>query len=575
MAAGTAGVKSVRIVEAETAGRAFTAFIDQATAARARGDGQAEALWREAASALHTLDPAGLDDTIQALLNSGQAAEALDLATRLAALEPQSARALYRVGYVLQCQDRHREAIPHYDAALAVDADFPGLRNRLAASLILSEQDRERAFHLLEAAVAANPRDADAWINLTDMYRSRKDLAASLAAGQRAIELAPDHPMAFNNYTLALKEAQRWDEADITARKALALSPAAPSYQFNLGILSLLHGRYEEGWRHHEVRWEGSGELRGRRPILPGPAWRGEPLEGKTLLLWGEQGIGDVMQFCRYAPLLADYVNARGGRLVWNCFPQMGGLVWRSLSEGIAEYSNGGIGSLPPFDYEIALLSLPLLFGTRAETIPWTGPYLKADPAAAEDWRARLAGDDRLKVGLAWTGSATHQRNPYRSVGLARYIEYLGPIEGATFFSLQPDSKDEVAAARANGFDIADHTSAFKSVDDTAAFVDALDVVITVCTSMAHLSGAMGKPTFVLLDTNPHWVWGAREPTSPWYPTARLYRQPSFNQWTPVLETVSQDLRALVAKRADKADPQASAKAKPAKPKAKKSAARA
>jgi tetratricopeptide (TPR) repeat protein len=557
------------IIDAETAGRAFKAFIGNATGARARGDKQAETLWREAAGALHSLDPAAIDDTAQALLNTGQAAEALDLATLVAALDPTSARALYRVGYVLQCQNRHGEAIPHYDAALAMDADFPGLRNRLAASLILTDQDRERAFHLLQAAVAANPGDADAWINLTDMYRSRKDLAASLAAGERAIELAPDHPMAFNNYTLALKEAQRWDEADRTARRALALAPSAPSYQFNLGILNLLHGRYEEGWRDHEVRWEGSGELRGRRPVLPGPAWRGEPLEGKTLLLWGEQGIGDVMQFCRYAPLLADYVNARGGRLVWNCFPQMGGLVWRSLSDGVAEYSNGGIGSLPPFDYEIALLSLPLLFGTRAETIPWTGPYLKADPAAAKGWRAKLARNDRLKVGLAWTGSATHQRNPYRSVGLARYIEHLGPIAGATFFSLQPDAKDEVAKARAEGFDIADHTSAFQTVDDTAAFVDALDMVITVCTSMAHLSGAMGKPTFVLLDTNPHWVWGAKEPTSAWYPTARLYRQPSFNQWTPVLEKVAQDLKALANKAGDKASekkaPQGSAKTKAAK----------
>ena len=174
-------------------------------------------------------------------------------------------------------------------------------------------------------------------------------------------------------------------------------------------------------------------------------------------------------------------------------------------------------------------------------------PYLRADPQARDAWRARLAGDPRLKVGLVWTGSAGHQRNPFRRVGLERYADAFRGIDGVAFHSLQPGANADVEAARAAGFAIEDVTAELTSFDDTAAFIGALDLVITVCTSVAHLAGALGARTWVLLDVNPHWPWLLERKDSPWYPTATLYRQPVFGAWAPVMDEVGRDLRRLAA----------------------------
>jgi ADP-heptose:LPS heptosyltransferase len=172
--------------------------------------------------------------------------------------------------------------------------------------------------------------------------------------------------------------------------------------------------------------------------------------------------------------------------------------------------------------------------------------YLTPERDAAARWRERLAGEHRLKVGLAWTGSATHKRNPFRRVDLDALAAHLrGPADDVAFYSLQPGAQDDVAAARAAGFELADFSSEWRTFDDTAAFVDSLDLVISVCTSMAHLAGALGQRTWVLLDVNPHWVWQLERRDSPWYPNTTLYRQKTFRQWGPVLEEVAADLRAL------------------------------
>jgi hypothetical protein len=317
----------------------------------------------------------------------------------------------------------------------------------------------------------------------------------------------------------------------------------------NLAMLQLMRGDYAHGWVSHEARWDGSQELGGNRPLMPAPTWRGEPLAGKTLLVWGEQGMGDVLQFSRYIPMLGERVHREGGRLAWNSFPQMGGLLARSLGGHADDYSaGGGVESLPPFDYEIPLLSLPLIFGTREKTIPAATSYLFADMAARQSWRERLGGESRLKVGLTWTGSHGHQRNPFRRVGWERYAAHFGDMQDVAFYSLQPGADAEVAAARAAGLPMTDYTAEFRTFDDTAAFVSELDLVITVCTSAAHLGGALGQRTWVLLDVNPHWVWLLDRGDSPWYPSATLYRQPRFGAWEPALQAVTRDLRALAAR---------------------------
>ncbi len=523
------------------------AMLGQAADAHARGEHDAHALWLAAAGHLHAVDMAALAQLTSALVARQRTADALALAERAVRVHP-GADARFNHGYVLQMLGRHAEAVAPYRAAYALDPRWPSLRNNLAIALRLSGGDRNEEIALLDAAVEADPLDVQAWINLVVARLAAQDLDGALACAARLAQIAPDNALALNNIAMAMKEAQRWDDAERYAARACQLAPDDASFRFNLAIIQLVRGNYAAGWRGHEARWDGAGELRGRRPALPGPRWQGEPLAGKTLLVWGEQGLGDVLQFARFVAPLAERVHREGGRLVWNTFPQVGTLMQRSLGAHADAFSAGGsVDELPAFDYEVPLIGLPLMLGMETSTLGESVPYLHADRHARDVWRARLAGDGRLNVGLVWTGSAGHQRNPFRRVGLDRYADAFRGIDGVTFHSLQPGADADVAAARAAGFAIKDYTAELKSFDDTAAFIGALDLVITVCTSVAHLAGALGARTWVLLDVNPHWPWLLERTDSPWYPTATLYRQPTFGAWAPVMAALGRDLRGLAA----------------------------
>ncbi|KVV43300.1 hypothetical protein WT27_00650 [Burkholderia territorii] len=523
------------------------ALLGQAADAQARGEHDARAFWLAAAGHLHAVDMAALSQLTVTLVARQRTADALALAECAARIHA-DAGARFNLGYALQMLGRHADAVAPYRAAYALDPRWPSLRNNLAIALRLSGGDRREEIALLDAAVEADPHDVQAWINLIVARLAALDLDGALAAAARLAEIAPDNALALNNIAMAMKEAQRWDDAERYAARACELAPDDASFRFNLAIIQLVRGNYAAGWRGHEARWDGAGELRGRRPVLPGPRWQGEPLAGKTLLVWGEQGLGDVLQFARFVAPLAERVHREGGRLAWNTFPQVGTLMRRSLGSCADAFSaGGGADELPAFDYEVPLIGLPLMLGMETSTLGASVPYLHADARTRDAWRARLAGDGQLKVGLVWTGSAQHQRNPFRRVGLERYADAFRGIDGVAFHSLQPGADADVAAARAAGFPIEDFTAELKSFDDTAAFIGALDLVITVCTSVAHLSGALGARTWVLLDVNPHWPWLLERTDSPWYPTATLYRQPTFGDWATVMDAVARDLRGLAA----------------------------
>ncbi|MGF6769557.1 Flp pilus assembly protein TadD [Paraburkholderia sp. GAS199] len=537
-----------RPTDSEPASSAFLSFLRHAAAADHDGNIEARSNWLDMAARLYPLDEPTLAALSAQLFQQHRHGEAIELAAIIAQLQTDNAVAHFRLGYALQMANRHVDAIAAYRRALALNPQLPQLRNNLAGALTLTGGDLSETIGLLEGSLATNPAEGDAWINLTHAYRMSMKLPHALEAGAQAVKYAPLSALAHNNYALALREAQRWDDAQHHAEAACELAPNDATMRSNLGMLQLLRGDYARGWPAHEARWDGSIELGGNRPAMPAPIWRGEPLSGKTLLVWGEQGMGDVLQFSRYIPLLAERVHREGGRLVWNSFPQMGALLVRSVSKCVDQYTaGGGVESLPPFDYEIPLLSLPLVFGTHEQTIPTGSPYLHADTAASAAWRTRLAAETRLKVGLVWTGSPGHQRNRFRRVGWERYAEYLGGMQNVAFYSLQPGASADVSAARQADLAMLDYTGEFATFDDTAAFVDALDLVITVCTSVSHLSGALGQRTWVLLDTNPHWVWLLGRQDSPWYPTARLYRQSHFGHWDNALEAVAHDLRQLAA----------------------------
>jgi Flp pilus assembly protein TadD len=492
------------------------------------------------------------DDSLMLTASRAQQPELADEAIRLCAaiarLEPQRCAAWFAAGLALQLAKRPADAVAPYRRALAIDRTFPNLRNNLATALMQINSNGDEVAVLLEESVEADPDDVNAWINLGRLRADETSFERPLEASRRALALTPHSPLALNNYSMACKEAQRWDEAEQVARAACQYAPNDASIRMNLSMIRLVRGNYAEGWADHELRWQGSSELAAGRPVFPKPEWRGEPLASRTLLVWGEQGMGDLLQFSRYIPMLAERVRREGGRLLWNSFPQMGALLSRSMAGHYDQYTAGGpVEALPPFDYEISLVSLPGFFDTREETIPGPTRYLASEPAAAARWRERLAGETRLKVGLTWTGSLTHKRNPFRRVGLERYARHFGGIDNVVFYSLQPGASADIEAARQAGFEVIDYSAEWKNFDDTAAFIDALDLVISVCTSAAHLAGALGQKCWVLLDVNPHWVWLLDRRDSPWYPNTTLYRQQQFRQWEPVFDTLSADLAKLAA----------------------------
>jgi hypothetical protein len=200
---------------------------------------------------------------------------------------------------------------------------------------------------------------------------------------------------------------------------------------------------------------------------------------------------------------------------------------------------------LPDFDFHIPVGSLPLALGVTLDNLPAPSSYVVTDARRTAYWREKLQRGSGLKVGLVWSGSRIHQRNPLRSVPPALYARAFGSLSGVEFYSLQVDGADEVAAMASDGLEVIDWTKEFQSFDESAALVCNLDLVITVCTSVAHLSGALGVPTWLLLDVNPHWVWMLERDDSPWYPSIRIYRQQRYGDWLPVLEQVKAELMAM------------------------------
>jgi len=432
------------------------------------------------------------------------------------------------LGNVLQALGRFKEAVICYHDALRLAPDYVEAHSNLGSALGALGRHLE-ATAACQEAVRLKPDHAEAYMNLGNALAKLGRNEEAEAAYRQAVRLRPRYPEAHSNLGNAVLEQGRFEEAQHCYEEALRQAPEHPLAHWNRAWLRLLRGDYEHGWEEYEWRWvTGNAAPRGFRQ----PVWDGSWLWGATIVLHGEQGLGDTIQFLRYAP----WVKAAGGRVVVECQPRLVPLA-RTVA-GVDEVVEAG-SQLPPFDTHAGLLSLPRIFGTRLETVPRTVPYFSVDPGRLERWGAHLAKFEGLKVGLGWAGSPTHKNDHTRSIHLSAFAP-LARVKGVHLFSLQRGPQAaELASAP---FPITNLEEEDNDVLDTAAIMLHLDLVIAVDTMMAHLAGALARPVWTLLACVPDFRWLLGREDSPWYPTMRLFRQPQPGDWPSIIERVTQEL---------------------------------
>ncbi|WP_322032233.1 tetratricopeptide repeat protein [Paraburkholderia sp. J76] len=479
------------------------------------------------------------------LYRRGRFAAASHAYRRVLSIRPDDMSARADLALALMNDGCANEAEAELSRALEIDPHHPGvLFNQGLLMWRVGRLAQAEAAYL--AVLAQHPDHVAAWNNLGLLYKEMNRLPESEAACRRALALDDSHPEIHNNLGNALWQLGQVEASIEPYRRALALRPDYAAARVNLALPLLRLGAYEAAWPLYEARHEPSmGEGGVARPPVPYPQWQGEALAGKSILVWPEQGLGDCLQFCRYVPML----KALGAAQVSiACAPALARL-FETLAGADRVIALDGRGIIERHDFWCLTMSLPLRFGTTVASIPARVPYLHANEAAAQAWRARLPAG-ALKVGLVWAGNpsedkaGSHAIDQRRSLDARAFVPLLR-TPGVTFVSLQlgATTRPQIAGlpAALRPFDPMDEVRDFA---DTAAIVANLDLVITVDTSMAHLAGALGKPVWVLSRYGACWRWLGDGDDSPWYPTARLFRQGANGAWDDVLRRVEEALAA-------------------------------
>ena len=483
-------------------------------------------------AALQPSDLGAWDSLGETLIALGRPDDALAAYDRAIALKPDAAELHSNRGVALRALGRFDEALAAQDRALALAPAYAdGWSNR---GNVLKDLGRlEEALQNYDRALAISPRQPAFLVNRANVLRELGRLPQALAGYDQAIALAPAYPAAHHHRGVLLMDLRRLPEAIAAFDRALALKPGDQDAAAAKAMALLLAGDFERGLPLYERRGRLAPETAGDRP-----PWLGEqPVEGKTVLVWAEQGLGDTLQFCRYVPLLAE----RGARVVLQAQGPLLPLL-RSL-QGVSALIVHDAAP-PAFDLHVPLMSLPLAFGTRLDTIPAPAAYLGADPAKVEAWSQRLGPRTRPRVGLVWSGRAEHRNDRHRSLPLARLLAALPP--GLAYVSLQKEARPDDQATLAAHPEVRHFGEALHDFADTAALVSLMDAVVSVDTSLAHLAGALGKDTRLLLSRiGQDWRWLTGRTDTPWYPTMRLYRQGEDCDWAQPLADMGADLARL------------------------------
>jgi len=513
-----------------------------------------------------------MDESVQANagaldhLRAGRFDEAEAVAREALGRDRHDVDALHCLALLAQRRGEHGIAYARLKEACALAPDSAALHDDLG-TVCRALGRLDEAVELHRRALALAPHMVATHVNLGRACEARGDLAAARASFARALEvqgdLAPAHAAMANvlfgdgepeqavehyrraialapgdaathcNLGLALSDLGEFEQAIGHLRRAIVLKPDMAGAHNNLALALLSVGDYKNGWPSHERRAGVVGLGLGQRNLAL-PRWRGEPLHGARILLHAEQGLGDTIQFVRYAKLVME----RGGEVVLGVQPELSRLV--ESCPGVSEVLSPGAPSLP-IACHCPLPSLPFVFGTEVATIPAEVPYLSAPHELARKWRERIGARPGLKVGVVWAGRADHRRDRDRSLQPA-LLSRLAALPGVTLFSLQK-GRAELPA----DLPLVDLAPELADVADTAAAISALDLVVTVDTSVAHLAGALGHPVWILLHQVSDWRWLTRREDSPWYPTARLFRQNARGDWQGVMARVAADLGRLAA----------------------------
>jgi tetratricopeptide (TPR) repeat protein len=465
--------------------------------------------------------------------------EALAAGERAIALRPDYADALYNTANVLADLKRFDEALSLFDRVIALRPDYGDAYNNRGAAL--QELKRwDEALADLEKARALSPGLAAVHGNRGNVLRAMGQLDDALAAYRQGVALDPNYLDALNNIGIVLSEMGRAEEALAALDLAIAANPEFPDSRWNKSLLCILTQRYTEGWRLYEWRWRQREWVFGEMPFLE-PHWLERAnLAGKSLLIRAEQGLGDTLQMLRYMPLLAE----RGIRVILAVQKPLGDIARRvrGVSQVVVEGE-----AIPPHDFNCMIMSLPLGFETTVETIPADVPYLSISQDIRDKWAERLGPKTRPRVGLVWSGSTVHKNDGNRSIPLKTVLPLLDANPAVEFFSLQLEYREaDQALMAADGRIRSSHTE-LKSLMDTGGLIEQMDLVISVDTSVAHLAGALGKPLWLLLPWIPDYRWHLEDEHTPWYPTARLFRQPQVNDWPGVVRRLGEEIAARFA----------------------------
>jgi tetratricopeptide (TPR) repeat protein len=504
------------------------------------------------------------------LRRTGRPADAETCFRRAIRTQPSLAAAHLNLGTLLLDGDRLEDAEAAFQAALAARPDWADAHYSLG--LALREQSKlaaaEEAFG---RAVALEPNHAPALGALGAALTRRGDTEAAEPLLRRAIAIEPQYLQPSHDLALLLWRERREAEARALAEATLAQAPTSAEAALNLGVLDetdcnregatrwyeraaaldsgmaeaqfslgrmrLLEGRFAEGWEGYEWRLR---TTRGKRAFFGGLAWDGSALAGKTIVLHSEQGLGDTLQFCRYVPLVA----ARGGTVVLAVQPALRRLL--AQLPGVSRTIDA-FGERPNTDFLTPLASLPRLFRTDFASIPSPEGYLRAPEEALQRWRQRLkGGESQLRVGLCWSGNPEQALDRNRSTTLATFAPLLA-VPGVSFYSLQVGPGAADVARQGFADRIVDLSPELSDFTETAAAMTLLDLVVTTDTSVPHLAGALGRPTFVLLQEMPDWRWLLERSDNPWYLSHRLFRQRRRGDWTAVVAEAAAALAERVA----------------------------